>query len=111
MTNWINELSKGLEVTLVDKQEEEFLKMIGLKGTVPILRFLDEKKEGQYVELCHLVNVVTLNTRLKQLLYFGLIQHHLEKKEIRREWYTITNKGKKILDHVREMLKLVEARS
>ncbi len=42
-------------------------------------------------------NVPTLNTRLKQLLEFNLITHHLEKKELRKEWYEITEKGRKVL--------------
>jgi len=69
---------------LDEKEEEAFLKMIGLKGTVPVLKFLNEK-EAQYKDLIHLVTVDSLNTRLRQLLRFGLIEHHLERIEIRRE--------------------------
>ena len=90
-----------------EKEEEEFLKMIGLKGTLPVLKFLDERGEAQYGELTHLVNVVSLNTRLKQLLHFGLIEHHLERLELRREWYTITDRGREILDHLNEIVKLM----
>ena len=82
--------------------------MIGLKGTVPILRYMNEKGEAQYVELIRLINVVSLNTRLKQLLHFGLIEHHLERLELRREWYSITDKGKKILNHLDEIVELMD---
>ena len=67
-----------------EKEEEAFLKMIGLKGTVPVLKFLNEK-EAQYKDLMQLADVDSLNTRLQQLLRFGLIEHHLERIEIRRE--------------------------
>ena len=94
----------------MDEQEEEaFLKMIGLKGTVPILRYMNKKGEAQYVELIRLINVVSLNTRLKQLLHFGLIQHHLERLELRREWYSITDKGRKILNRLDEILELMDS--
>ena len=83
--------------------------MIGLKGTYPVLKFLNEKEEAQYGDLTHLVNVVSLNTRLRQLLHFGLIEHHLERKETRREWYTVTDKGRMILDHLNEILRLVDS--
>ena len=92
-----------------ENEEEAFLKMIGLKGTVPILRYLNEKGEAQYVELIRLINVVSLNTRLKQLLHFKLIQHHLERLELRREWYSITDKGKKILNHLDEIVELMDS--
>jgi len=41
-------------------------------------------------------HVPTLNERVKQLLEYNLIEHHLERKELRREWYSITEKGRKI---------------
>ena len=95
-------------IKLDEQEEEAFLKMIGQKGTVPVLKFLNEK-EAQYKDLIHLVNVVSLNTRLKQLLYFGLIEHHLERIEKRREWYSITDKGRKILNHLNEILELMDS--
>ena len=93
----------------MDEQEEEaFLKMIGLKGTVPVLKFLNEK-EAQYKDLIRLATVDSLNTRLRQLLRFGLIEHHLERIEIRREWYSITDKGRKILNYLNEILELINS--
>ena len=92
-----------------ENEEEAFLKMIGLKGTMPILHYLNEKGEAQYTDLMKLINVVSLNTRLKQLLHFGLIQHHLERLETRREWYTTTEKGRKILEYLNEILKLMDS--
>ena len=91
-----------------EKEEEEFLKMIGLKGTVPVLRLLNEK-EAQYKDLMQLADVDSLNTRLRQLLRFGLIEHHLERIETRREWYSITDKGRKILNYLNEILELINS--
>ena len=93
----------------MDEQEkEEFLKMIGLKGTMPILHYLNEKGEAQYTDLMKLINVVSLNTRLKQLLHFRLIQHNMERLELRREWYTVTEKGRKVLNYLNEVLQVMD---
>ena len=92
-----------------EKEEEEFLKMIGLKGTMPILRFMNEKGEAQYTDLMQLINVVSLNTRLKQLLHFRLIQHNMERLELRREWYTVTEKGRKVLNYLNEVLEVMDS--
>jgi len=94
---------------LDEQEEKEFLKMIGLKGTVPVLKFLNEKGEAHHGDFAHLVNVVSLNTRLRQLLRFGLIEHHLERIETRREWYSITDKGRKILNRLNEILELINS--
>ena len=45
-----------------EKEEEEFLKMIGLKGTMPILRYMNEKGEAQYTDLMQLINVDGIRT-------------------------------------------------
>ena len=73
------------------------------------LHYLNEKGEAQYTDLIQLIDVVSLNTRLKQLLHFGLVEHHLERLELRREWYTITEKGRKILNRLNEILELMDS--
>lgn len=54
------------------------------------------------------MNICTLNKRVKQLLDFNLISHHLEKKDVRKEWYEITEKGKKTLEILEEMVKIIK---
>ena len=96
------------EIWSVDEREEEFLKLIGSKGTIDILRYLNKHKTGQYKDLIELVNEVTLYNRVKQLLKFSLIVHHLDKKDVRREWYEITEKGKRVLQILGTLKKLGE---
>ena len=90
------------------KKEEAFLKMLGLKATKDILDFLVDNDTAQYRQLQGFINTHTLNTRLRELLDFGLVQHHLVREEVRREWYEPTEKGRKVLQHLREMVDLVE---
>lgn len=82
---------------------KEFLKIIGAKGTKEILEFLDENKKGRYMCFRQFSSTHMLNIRLRQLLEFGLIKHHVVKMERKREWYTITKKGKKILHYIRKI--------
>lgn len=65
----------------MDERERRLLRLVGLKCTIDILRHLDKHGTGQYKDFTQYANVPTLNTRLKQLLEFNLITHHLEKKE------------------------------
>jgi DNA-binding HxlR family transcriptional regulator len=91
-----------------EKKEEEFLKMLGLKATKKILEYLDEHETAQYKQLQQFVNTHTLNTRMRELLDFNLVQHHLVREDVRREWYESTEKGKRILGHLREMITIVK---
>ena len=91
-----------------EKEEEDFFRMLGLTATKRILKYLNEHKKAQYKEFAEFVNIHTLNVRLQQLLKFNLIEHHLTRKVVRKEWYTITEKGRKILKHLIEMIEMVE---
>ncbi len=91
-----------------EKREETFLKLLGAKGTKQILEFIGQHDTAQYRQLMGFVNTPTLNARLRDLLIFGLICHHLERIETRREWYELTEKGKKVLQHLQEMVKLIK---
>jgi DNA-binding HxlR family transcriptional regulator len=48
----------------------------------------------------------TLNARLRELLHYELIEYHLERKDTRTEWYTITERGEKVLQHIKKLQKL-----
>jgi len=90
------------------ERERRILRLVGLRGTIDILRHLDRHGTGQYTDFAQYANVPTLNTRLKQLLEFNLITHHLEKKELRKEWYELTEKGRKVLQSLEDIIILVE---
>ena len=85
-----------------------FLKMIGAKGTREILEFLDENKKGRYMQFRQFASTHMLNIRLRELLIFGLIEHHVIKQERKYEWYTITKKGKKILRYLKKMEEIIQ---
>ena len=86
---------------------KEFLKMIGAAGTREVLEFLDKNKEGQYKDFLHSASCHMLNVRLRQLLEFDLIEYHVTRLVKKREWYTITKRGKKIVHHLREMEEII----
>ncbi len=98
------------EMRSMDEKEEEFLKSISLKGTIDILRYLREHGTGQYKDLIEFMNEVTLYRRVKQLLEFDLIIHHLNKKDVRKEWYEITDKGRKILQILEDIIQETDER-
>ena len=86
---------------------ENFFKLISLKSTQDILTYLNEHVSVQHTELNSFMNTATLYVRLTELLEFGLIEHHLEKEPTRREWYEITEKGRKILKYLEDLVELV----
>ena len=96
------------EIWSVNEREEEFLKLVYSKGTIDILTYLDEHGTAQYKDLMELVNEVTLHNRVKQLLEFSLIVYHLDKMDVRKEWYEITGKGKRVLQILEDIKKLGE---
>jgi predicted transcriptional regulator len=90
-----------------EEREARFLKLISSKSARVILKYVNEHDTTQHADLNAFMNTVTLNTKLTELLIYGLIKHHLSKRGIRKEWYTITEKGKKILQHLNEMIEIV----
>ena len=89
-------------------REKDFLKLLSAKGTREILEFMNQHGTVQYKQMMQFVNTPTLNQRLRELLIFGLISHHLERVETRREWYEITEKGKHVLKHVRALIMIAK---
>ena len=85
-----------------------FLSILGAARTMDILEYLHEHGAVQHREFNRYMNVCTLNTRLRQLLKFKIIEHHFEKKPKKKEWYTITEKGEKVLQYLKELTELIE---
>jgi len=90
----------------MQKEDVKVLNVFGKKGTMQILEFLDHGKVS-YLQLQQFINTHTLNTRLRELLNYGLVQHHLERFEKRTEWYEITEKGRKVLYSLKELAALI----
>jgi DNA-binding HxlR family transcriptional regulator len=82
------------------------LTVIGSTGTVYILEYLHTHTQTQYKELNRELVPHTLNARLRELLMYKLIEHHLERKDTRKEWYEITEKGKRVLQLMRKLQKI-----
>jgi DNA-binding HxlR family transcriptional regulator len=90
------------------EEKDEFLKMIGSTGTKKILDVIHEHGTAQYKDFQPFMNAHTLNRRLRELLIFGLLEHHIKKEEKRMEWYTITEKGKKVAELLREIVAFMD---
>lgn len=89
-----------------ERKRSKFFKVLVLKGTRDILKFLDEHGTAQYKQLESFASTYTLSTRLRDLLSFELIEHHFIKDEVRREWYEPTEKGRRVLRILEELEKL-----
>ena len=92
-----------------EEREEQFIKLITSKRARDILQYLNERETAQHADLDAFMNTSTLNMKLNELLAFDLITHHLDKSGIRKEWYTITEKGKKILQYMEEMTMMIDS--
>ena len=64
-------------VRMVEKSEENFLRVIGAAGTREILQFLDGHETVHYKELDEFVNTDTLNFRLRDFLRYNFVEHHV----------------------------------
>lgn len=84
---------------------EILLRSLGSKNAIEVLEFLDEHGATHYRDMMDIFNTYTLNHRLHELISFNLVEHHFERTLTRKEWYEITEKGRKVL----ELLKGIEA--
>ena len=92
----------------MQKEDETILKIAGAKGTMEILEFLYKHETGQYAQMKNFMNGHTLNTRLRQLSSYGMIQHHDHTSDLGTDWYTIAEKGEKVLHHLKELVNLAK---
>lgn len=90
------------------EKQDQFIKVLGSKATRIILQFLEKEEKARYKELQQFVNTHTLNTRIKELLEFDLIQHHMIRDETRKEWYEPTERGRKVLELLNELANMVD---
>ena len=88
------------------KKEKDFLKLIGLSGTIDILIYLNRHEKGQYKDFNSQICAPVLNKRLPKLLEFGLITHHSARENGKKEWYEITDIGKKAVKHLKKLIEI-----
>jgi len=79
-----------------DQDLKEFLRVLGLTATIEILKSI-QKGKNQYLNFFTTASVSTINERIKQLITLGIIQHHLGREPKRKEWYTLTKRGERVL--------------
>lgn len=87
------------------EKKKDFFVVLGRKATKKMLEFLDEHDDVQYKDLMQFASSFTLNRILKELMEFGLIKGYYVVDDVKekKEWYEITEKGKKILQCLREL--------
>ncbi len=90
--------------------ERRILKLLRLRGTITILRYLHEHSTAQYHQFNEFIITSTLNERLRQLLHFKLINHYFVKEGVikRKEWYELTDKGRKVLKIAEAIIQVVD---
>jgi len=73
------------------------------------LETINRTGKTQYKDLSPIkISVSTLNARLLELMDFGLVNHYVDKKAVRKEWYEITEKGKTVLEILEQLAQLIE---
>lgn len=83
--------------------ERDTLRLITSRPTREILDFLDLHGKVQYKDLMPVISVHTLNSRLHDFLDLKIVEHHMERLEMRREWYELTDKGRKVVQFLKDI--------
>jgi DNA-binding HxlR family transcriptional regulator len=96
-----------VKVIYMNDETRNLLKIIGSAKTVEILEYLREHGTAQHRDLNAFVNTHTLYRRIAQLIHYGLIEHHYERYDVKKEWYTLTEKGDHILKCVYTVVELL----
>ena len=96
--------------TQMENELGEFFRVLGLQGTRGILNSIREGKD-QYKDFTLYASESTINMRTTQLITLGLIEHHLIRGTgKRREWYTLTERGKRVLKAITELEKAFQGK-
>jgi len=92
---------------MVNNNRNKFFRILGLTSTIDLLKSIQEGK-NQYRDFLTSMSMGTINRRLRELIKLGIIEHYFERKSKRKEWYTLTEKGKRILEAVIRLKKIFE---
>lgn len=90
------------------KKKKNYFVVLGRTSTKKILEFLDEHHSVGYKDLKQFASLYALNRILKELMDFDLIKYYYVDKGVRKEWYELTERGKKILQCLRELEKILK---
>jgi len=84
--------------------EEDIFKILSQRGVVEILENLEKVGRLKYKEVEELVgNPSTTTRRLSSLERKGLIEREVSSERYRPVYYTLTERGRKLLLHIREI--------
>ena len=75
---------------------KEFFKVLGSAAARDILTSIHEGN-NQHKDFLKFGCISTINQRTKQLESLDIIEHHLGREEKRREWYTLTERGERVV--------------
>jgi DNA-binding HxlR family transcriptional regulator len=93
---------------MVEKNEKRYIKMMCYTGSWEILKCIVQKGTAQYRDFAPFASTFTVNRRLKDFLDHNLIQHHFERRDVRKEWYEPTEKGREVYWCLRKMIDTFE---
>ncbi len=84
-------------------RKRNIIKLLSSKGARETLEFLNQHGKAQFTDMKACIPAPSLSNRLRELLAAKLINHHFTRMEKRREWYEITERGRKILQLLEEI--------
>lgn len=83
--------------------EEDVLKLLTLRYIIEMLERIKEEKQMRGTDLMDYIHQPPY-IKLSKLCSLGLVDHKIEKLEKRKEWFEITEKGKKVLQIVDDLV-------
>lgn len=92
----------GIE-RLVPGNEEEVFHLLSLKYVLAVLEFVCEHGETKYADMENDFTIHSIRIKVGDLIRCGLLQLCIERRERRKEWFEITEEGKKTLQIVDDL--------
>ncbi|MGC1120777.1 MAG: hypothetical protein WBA22_06755 [Candidatus Methanofastidiosia archaeon] len=90
-----------------ERNEEDLIKVLASKGAIEVLEYINQHSEAHREDMKEFCGIRTLNARLQELSALGMIRR-LEKGQNLMEGYSITDRGKKVLQVIESLLNLIE---
>lgn len=89
------------------RKKKDVLAILRRRATRKILEYLDEHGELGHKDLMEFATVYALNRILKELMDLDLIKCYIVKTDTKKEWYEITERGKNVLQCLRELERIL----
>ncbi len=92
----------------MQEKKKDILVVLGRSSTRKILEFLEEHADVRYKDLRQFAKPYALNRILRELMDFDLIKYYFVSEGVREEWYESTERGRKILQCLRELEEILK---